>query len=360
MLAGCRPPIRSAKWFLSILIFAALCACSGGSSGDPPGFVEFEGGRLYRVGNVPVLQLHGTHYQMGRQYGMLLQAELNASYDLLIATFSPFFSYDRMRQIANNVYDRSPQQQKEILIGMAETSGLGLEKQIILNALEWIPKIDAFVPHCSGFGVWGDYTQDRKLVFGRNNDDTATIYGNFGAYVVVAVFNPTDSGIGVALVNYAGVVYAATGINRSGIFMELNSGNWQGYNVNHPLLLATLFSFLESCATQSQVNTAFSSVLPDIASIVNVADPAIAYSFEAPLVVTPPLPNVIRRGPDDDGMIAATNHFVDPAWGLAPPVPDSANAFTALRRSNLLAFAAANKGSFNVAKVASAATPKWN
>ena len=355
MCATRRPWMRLSALFLFLpLLSALLYACAGGaSSGDPPiPVARFEGGKLYKVGAVSVLQLRGSHYEMGRQYGMLLKADLNNAYSLLISTLIPSFSYDRMKQIAYNVYDRSPQQQKDIITGMAETSGLGLEKQIILNALEWIPKIDHFVPHCSGFGVWGDYTKDGKLIFGRNNDDDLTTYGPFGAYVVVAVFNPTDSGIPVANVNYAGVVYTATAINRAGVFMELNSGNWQGYDVSRPLLIATLFSFLESYSTQAQMNTAFQTVSADISSIVNVADPTIAYSFEIPLS------GVVRRQPDDTGMIAATNHFVDPSWGMAPPGPDSANAWTALRRNNLLAFARANKGALDVEKVKQAmATP---
>jgi hypothetical protein len=342
-----RSLIRPSSTFLLLLLAVLLCGCSGSSSGggDPTLVAQFEGGSLYKAGPVSVLQLHGTHYEMGRQYGMLLKDDLNAAYNLLIATCSPSFSYDRMKQIADNVYGRYPQQYQDVIIGMAETSGLGLEKQTILNALEWIPKIDHFVPHCSGIGVWGGYTTDGSLIFGRNNDDDLDTYGNFGAYVVVAVFNPTDSGMPVAIINYAGVIYAATAINRAGIFMELNSGNWQGYDVNRPLLLSTMFSFLEAYSTQDEMNTAFQTVTADISSIVNVADPAIAYSFEIPLN------GVKRRPPDESGLLAATNHFVDPSWGIPPPQPDSANGWTVLRRNNLLAFAEANKGSLNVDKI---------
>jgi hypothetical protein len=349
MLGACRSLIRSSSTFLLLLLLASLlCARSGGSSSSGDELVlvaQFEGGNLYQAGPVSVLQLNGTHYEMGRQYGMLLHDDLNAAYNLLIATCSPSFTYDRMKQIGYNVYNRYPQQYQDIINGMAETSGLGLDKQIILNALEWIPKIDAFVPHCSGIGVWGGYTTDGSMIFGRNNDDDLDTYGNFGAYVVVAVFKPTDSGMPVAIINYAGVVYAATALNRAGIFMELNSGNWQGYDVTRPLLVSTMFSFLEAYSTQDEMNTAFQTVSADISSIVNVADPAIAYSFEIPLT------GVLRRPPDDNGLLAATNHFVDPSWGIPPPTPDSANGWTVLRRNNLLAFAEANKGSLNVDKI---------
>jgi hypothetical protein len=311
---------------------------------ETPFIAEFEGGRLYMAGPVWVLQLHGTHYQMGRQYGMLLKNQLNEAYDITIATFSPYFTYERMRQIADNVYARYPQKYKDIIIGMAETSGLGLEKQIVLNAMEWFPKINAFVPHCTGVGVWGDYTSDRRLIFGRNNDDAA-LYRNFGSYVVVAVFNPTDSGMPVAVINYAGVVYAPTGINRAGIFMEVNSGNWQGYFINQPLLVLTMFTFLQDYSTQEDMDAAFQAVLPDLVSIVNVADSATAYSFECWTTT------VKRRSPDKNGLLVATNHFVDPSWGLPPPQPDSANGWTAKRRDNLLTWAEVHKGRLNVDKV---------
>ena len=280
LAAAHRPAVRPLRTLLLVPLLGLLCACGGGtssSSGDPSLVLiaQFEGGALYKAGPVSVLQLQGTHHEMGRQYGMLLSDDLNTAYNLLIATCSPSFTYDRMKQIAYNVYNRYPQQYQDVVNGMAETSGLTLDQQVILNALEWIPKIDAFVPHCSGLGVWGPYTTDGSMIFGRNNDDDFDTYTNFGQYVVVAVFNPTDSGMPVASINYAGVIYAATGINRAGIFMELNSGTQQPpfYYVNRPLLLSTMFSFLESYSTQDQMNTAFQTVQADISSIVNVADP---------------------------------------------------------------------------------------
>jgi hypothetical protein len=326
--------------FLLFLFF--ICSCSGESShGDLDLVAELEGGRLYKAGPVSVLQLQGTHYQMGRQYGLLLKDDLSALYDSMIVAFSPYWTYERMKQIAEAVYAVYPQKYKDILIGMAETSGLGIEKQIILNAIEFIPKINKDVPHCSGLAVWGDYTAGGPLIFGRNNDD-AEKYKLFGKYTLVAVFNPTDSGIPTAIVNYAGAIYAPNGMNRNGIFLELNGGNAQGYFVDRPSIFVTLFSFLQSCTTQDEINTAFQSVLANMSSIVNVADSNIAYSFECPVT------GVKRRDPDAAGLMASTNHFLDSSWGIAPPGPTEDSA---LRRNNLLALANTNKGSINVEKM---------
>lgn len=66
-----------------ILIFiftSAACdstAGSGDSGKDLKFIAEFEGGKLYKAGEVSVLELKGNYRQMGRQYGQLLKSELN-------------------------------------------------------------------------------------------------------------------------------------------------------------------------------------------------------------------------------------------------------------------------------------------
>ncbi len=49
---------------------------------------------------------------------------------------------DELNTIAWALFDRYPQRYKEILYGMAETSDLGLDKVLLVNALEWFPKIN--------------------------------------------------------------------------------------------------------------------------------------------------------------------------------------------------------------------------
>jgi hypothetical protein len=257
----------------------------------------------------------------------------------MIVEFGPHWSYERMKQISDAVYAVYPQKYKDILIGMAETSGLGLEKQVILNAIEFIPKIDNAVPrNCSGIAVWGDYTEGGGLIFGRNNDDVEK-YKIFGKYTIVAVFNPTDSGIPTAIVNYAGTIYAANGMNRNGIFLEMNAGNVQPVFMERPSIFTTLFSILESCSTQDEMNEAFQPVQANMSSIVNVADTTIAYSFECPVS------GCRRRNPDAPGLMVSTNHFIAPSWGIPLPAPTDGSV---VRRDNLMVLANAGKGFINV------------
>ncbi|MCX5855007.1 MAG: C45 family autoproteolytic acyltransferase/hydrolase [Deltaproteobacteria bacterium] len=339
------------KKVFAAIFFVVVCLCASFSQAaddrtDRKFVAEFEGGRLYKGGDVYIVELLGSYREMGRQYGKLLNMELNKLFDVAInGQFirKDGFSRERLLVIAKSVFDVYPQRFKEILYGMSETSGMDIDRIIMLNAIEWYPKIKTFVPKCSGIAVWEDYTGGGPLVFGRNNDDTG-FYKDFAKYMVVSVFNPLDTSVPFAVINYAGVMYAPTGINRKGLFLELNSGNWAGYYPDRLSIFVTLLSFLQDFPTMKEVDPAFQSTRVNLSSIINVADQNVAYSYEC----SPS--DVKRRSQDRPGLLVATNHFVDPSW-KAPPLDDERNAWTVKRRDNLLALGDKYKGRFNVEKM---------
>jgi hypothetical protein len=163
---------------------------------------EFEGGKLYRAGQVSVLELTGNYRQMGRQYGILLKNELRDLYNVAVEAFfikKQGIARERLDTIAKAMFDPYPRRYKEIIYGMAETSGLGLDKQVLLNAIEWFPKIGHLsYGRCSGIAVWGPYTSGGSLVFGRNNDDVP-LYKDFARFMVVSVFKPHDGSLPAAI-----------------------------------------------------------------------------------------------------------------------------------------------------------------
>lgn len=325
------------------LLAALLCLFSvaHASAAESPltATAEFEGGKLYRANAVSVVELNGNYRQMGRQYGMLLKKELTTLY---AAAVSDLFINDRkmsrtkLLSIARAVFDPTPQRYKEILYGAAETSGLNTEQLILLNAIEWYPKISHLSSgNCSGIAAWGPYTSGEPLVFGRNNDDDP-LYKAFSPFMVVAVFNANDGSLPTALVNYAGVLYTATGMNREGLFIELNAGPWMGFSLERQSIFVSLFSFLQDYACISDVHRAFISTLPNLSSIVNVADKTGAVSYEMSLYDTR------RIEPQTAGLLAATNHFVSSSWPLSA-VEDAKAGWTVKRRANLLALAGQHK-----------------
>jgi len=350
---------------VAIALCFGLCSCGSGSGGTgdggaPAPVVSYpdrpEGatdalaqGRLYKAGKINVLVLQGTYEQMGQQYGALLEQELNENYRGIVEGLREIddFSIEDLQELGNSVYDKYPQKYKEIINGLAETSGLGLDKAKTLNMQEmyisaalvnWAETQGA---QCSGMAVWDSYTSGGPLVFGRNYD-----LGFFNApYATMTVYNPIDGSIPTASFTFAGCIYVTSGMNSAGVFLELNNGSTSDcsdFTDTRPWAPVDLFAFLEGASDLEQLSYFFETTRPDLAYIVNAADADSACSFEWATS------GVKKRPPDSDGLLVATNHFVDPSWGIPPPdVTGDDVDFSVRRRENLLALGEENKGWFD-------------
>ncbi len=297
---------------------------------------SFEGGRLYRSGKINVLALHGSYRRMGRQYGYLLSRELKSLYKKGVADYfqkSKGISAEEMKKAAMSLYRFYPQRFKDIMLGMAETSGLSLEEQIMVNALELYGPMSG----CSGIIAWGEYTHDQPLVAGRNYDWFEK-YVEFAQSLTVTAFNP-DSGIPTAIITFAGVVYATTGLNAEGIFLELNNGLPSGGSLiyaNRVPAVVSLLASLNDFGSLDQMDAFFNTTRTDFAFIINAADPSRGVSYE-----WAPFEHRLRCA-DAEGLLVSTNHFTDPSWGIV--LQDQAGFETVLRRQNLLSLGHEKKG----------------
>jgi len=300
----------------------------------------YEGGKLYRSGKINVLDLHGSYHQMGRQYGYLLSDDLKSLYKNAVVEYfqrQKGLSAAAMKKAALSLYRFYPQRFKDIIKGMAETSGLSLEEQIMLNALEHYGSMSG----CSGIIAWGEYTNNQPLLVGRNYDWFEK-YLEFAQKLTVTVFNP-DSGIPSAIITFAGVIYATTGLNAEGIMLQLNNGLPSGgtlkYEDRVPAIVSLLAS-LNDYSTLDQMDAFFNSTRTDFTFIINAADKVRGISYEwAPF-------DHRRRKAETEGLLVATNHFTDPSWGIV--MQDNAGFETVRRRENLLALGQKNKGNINV------------
>ena len=299
----------------------------------------FEEGSLYKTGRIPVLDLHGTYRQMGRQYGALLGEELKTLYEKAIVQHfhqEAGFPLEDLLKIGQGLFEFYPLRFKHVISGMAETSGLEMDQHIILNALE----LYGIVAGCSGIAAWGDYTAGGPLVFGRNYDWYED-YREFARSLTVTVLHP-DASVPTAFVTFAGVIYATTGMNREGLFLELNNGKPSGGDLtylNRTPAVALLLAHLLDCSTLKELDAAFHATRTNFSFIINAADGNTAYAYEWPPFA------LRRRGGDRPGLLVATNHFTHPAWGLG--VEDTLDCETVTRRDNLLALGEKNKGLFN-------------
>lgn len=303
----------------------------------------FEDGKLYRSGKINVLVLQGSYRQMGRQYGRLLDKELKALYkNALIDYFQKQkgLSSESMKKRAISLYHLYPQRFKDIIAGMAETSGLSLDEQIMLNSLESYGSMSG----CSGIIVWGAFTKSQSLIAGRNYD-WFDKYTEFAQTLTLTVFKP-DSGISNAIVTFAGVIYATTGMNESGIFLELNNGLPSGGTLsysNRVPAIVSLMACLNDYRTMDQVDAFFNTTRTNFSFIINTADKSRGISYEwAPFEHR-------RQNGGAEGLLVATNHFTDPSWGII--LRDNDGFETVRRRENLLALGDKNKGKIDLKKM---------
>jgi len=301
---------------------------------------EFECGKLYKVGNISILQLSGSYKEMGRQYGGLLKDEIQEFYTVVIDEHyikDKGLKYEEIKGFSEAAYPLYPEKFKVLMAGIHETSGLPLEKIVILDQILGIQFIITEEGGCSAVAVWGEYTGGKPLVLGRNYDSTVD-FKEFSRFLNVVVYNPVDD-VPTALICYPGEVTSFTGMNANGVFFDVNEGAKSGgtiINKDRLILPVELVRFLTDYSDFNEFDAAMNTTRSNYAFIVQVADKDAAYSYEASI------PDIKRRSGQEPGLLVATNDFVNPAWGLTPPL--DAEDKSVQRRDNLLGLVNTYKG----------------
>jgi len=165
----------------------------------------------------------------------------------------------------------------------------------------------------------------------------------------VVVWNPTGYPASVANIDFIGSVFYQTAINNKGIFLELQNGETsdttssEGRENTNNILLESLFRNISGTGVDAWFNT----TLPEVGLIMNASFPDHATIYEwATYRVVP------RQA---QGLIAATNDFVDPSWHNYPIIfYDSTNegiGLTYTRRTNLMNHGELNKGNITPQKM---------
>ena len=306
---------------------------------------SFEKGTKIKNGVLSIINLYGTWRDMGRQYGSMMSSELadiyeNAVCKKLIDELG--FDADEIKNRAHKLFANFPFRFKEVMRGMAETSGLDIEAIQLVNALEFIASDMLNPPQCTGIATWGDYAAD-TLIYGRNYDYLPWLK-KLHNDIVIAVYHPADGSLATATLGYAGGIYAVNGMNEKGIFMELNNGMPSGgalwYDSRVPSV-ASLLGFLVDGASLDEIESFFQTTKSNFAYIIGVADGQTARCYEWPVF------EVKRRESHSrQGLMVMSNHFTEFSWGLPRP-DDKSNWMTRTRRQNLLTLAKHLKGTID-------------
>lgn len=328
---------RTLSAVLAVMIALAIlvsCASTGKNNSDTSKATKF------KVGPVSVVDLHGTWYEMGRQFGDLMKDELHDIYDFLQTIIAANQgNSDKTDSIVEQQKSQTPYRICEFMKGAAETSGLTYDQIHMINAVERIGGL----PHCSVAMAWGDYT-DGSLVIGRNYD-YADYFSQIADDVAVTVYHPADGALATATIGYVGEIYAVNAINEAGIFLELNNGK-PSANIKSPNYRFTgttmLFDIMFDADDLNDIDLFFNTTNSSSSSIINVADSQKGVSYEW-------CPIDVKHGESEnpEGLLVSTNYFLNPEWDF--PVPSDADSWNAIsRRENLLKLLDSKKGSVDV------------
>ncbi|MEI7649693.1 MAG: C45 family peptidase [Methanomicrobiales archaeon] len=300
----------------------------------------FEGGQRFAAGDYPVIVLSGSYRQMGRQYGGLMKTELNEEYAFLLDTLvKRGYTQQQVRESGRDIPALYPQRIKEIFLGMSETSGLTPDDIAVLyyGAIFQLMATPPVPASCSYLATWGNYTTDGSVIVSRNwdLDDSVTPYTK---WYVLAVYRPTDGSNSIATWSPAGM-RPETFMNSKGLFIaDDNSGLNDAAPETRPEFITEYFRFMLDYSDLKGLDAGIRGANTDVAWIVDVAGPDGASVYEK-------MTNKTRqRG--GEGVIAAANHFVDPAWNLSAPPEHSLS-----RYNNLLRQAGEAKGLIDAQKM---------
>lgn len=307
-------------------------------------------GKLYDTGDdkIRVLQLKGTWYEIGQQYGKLAKADMVVMWDALVEPVlkKGWATEDELLGLwGKRVYGASSKRRQQFFDGLAAGMGWPVEKVVLLDQSGLVNvyqgKLHSF-SGCSSLLAKGEATKNGHTITGRNMD-WSDLFVPFKVYVVV--YNPEDGSNSIATVGWAGWTLLLTAMNDKGVYVDLHDGTSMGgavVSADRPSFMHQVFDFLADGDNASSVSLRFKGTRVDMPTIWSLADSKGDISS-----IETTLYNSLQRLPEGD-FISIVNTHLNPDWGLYARDTIS-NSFT--RYKNLNARASEASGSIDAAKM---------
>ncbi|MGR5174995.1 C45 family autoproteolytic acyltransferase/hydrolase [Vibrio parahaemolyticus] len=310
---------------------------------------QFENGTMFESGEdmLYVLQLNGSWYEMGKQYGNLSKTHMQAMYDRVV---QPIFDQGLILRkkayelFGTRIFDTLSLRRKQYYQGVADGLGWTVEKVLVLDQSGpmgiYIGQLHSF-SGCSSLVTWGRNTVDGHTILGRNMD-WCEAFLDFPIYVTV--YNPTDGSNSLVNVSWPGWQWMMTGFNDKGVYTDHHDGTAMGGNVistEKPSFLNTVFDYMADSNSASALSAHFQAARTDIASIWMLADKhGYTCAYENTMQE-----NRKRLANYQSDSLVTVNTFLNPDWGLGLRETPS---FSLKRYDNLSALHAKRAGSINV------------
>ena len=293
-------------------------------------------GQKYTLGKFPVLIVKGSFRDMGRQYGKLLKEEIRRFYAHLKKELldKPGFPEEKYARMIELLYQRYPERMRQMLEGMAESSGLSPDKIVLLDNAVLLAQLEEDYFECSALTAWGEYTGGRPLVQARSFDFVPG-FKKFNDTLALVVLKPDDGSCPAMIFVNAGQISSVHAFNVRGLCIEANLGQpGDDSKPEEPAsTLLNLTQFMLDSGNFATLETLTTSTRVSLPLLFTLADSKQAVCCEADR-------NAYRvRAAKGSGFLAVTNHFIAPSWG-----PELLNAYrpptgsTSLTRFDNLAY----------------------
>jgi hypothetical protein len=281
---------------------------------------EFQNGTMFETAEemLYVLQLNGSWFEMGQQYGALAAKHMQAMYDTIV---QPQFDKGLISQseafelFGSRVFGALSLRRKQYFQGVANSLNWPVEKVVVLDQSGpmaiYLGKLHSF-SGCSSLATWGENTVNQHTMIGRNMDWNE-LFLDFPVYATV--YNSNDGSNSVVNVSWPGWTWLVTGFNDKGVYTDLHDGTSMGGNivsVEKPSFLNSVFDYMAESDTAESLSARFQASRTDVASIWMVADKngqACAYEN----TIQENRKRVTDKG---ESSFATVNTFLNPDWGL--------------------------------------------
>jgi hypothetical protein len=187
--------------------------------------IDEEGkGKLYQAGEHKVLVMEGTHREMGYQHGRMLKdniVHIMTTGYMKKALWDRDYSREYVDAQSARMAKHIPPEIIEEMKGIAEgINAAGAEDITWKDVLIGVTQAEILhfdpdsPPACSNFACWGKWTEDGRLLHGRNLD--WNIKGDAQDDHVIQVWRP-EGGKPFMMVGWAGGVGSVSGMSSRGI-----------------------------------------------------------------------------------------------------------------------------------------------
>jgi isopenicillin-N N-acyltransferase like protein len=234
--------------YLRILL--CLCLLLGAQTLGPPEAVasSTQKPRITSVGNVRIMHLVGTPFEMGRQHGRLLKAEVQRLYNDYIVAFAGGQTQVAIgTKVAQfSMLPNIPKAYVEEMRGLAAGSGLSFEQVLVAQAFLDIKKI----VQCSTVALTGKASEFSEPMLGRNLDFPSL--GFIHRHSIVVVRHPTQGQVTVS-VGWPLLLGTFSGMNASGVSLAMMEVYTKTSSLNGMPYALLFRQALESSKTTSDV-----------------------------------------------------------------------------------------------------------